>query len=670
MRYTNAAVAVLVMVFSGCNCTTPVDLGFHDAGTDADVDAGSIDAGSIDAGSLDAGTIDAGNSVDAGGTDTEDPGTRWLPEELPTTSQGRVVWDNDRSLALLVAQQELWEWDGSTWKQRFPPGVFPVSANAPVYDSARRQLMLFGEVDRNTGEPLTNDTWVWNGRGAWKRLNTPVAPTARVNASMVFDPVRGRVWLSGGSNPSTPFINDLWEFDGTTWTERQAPPLVNAVFGTLTWDVDRAVVVLVVKVGNTLETWDWNGVTWVQRITTGAPSLSQFVTAYDPILWGRPTGRLILFAGETWQLQGSAWSKVADFTNETLGSFGEGSLWFNPVAGVVMRYGGRRSIPNRFVVPISDTSRFDLGFPGSVPAWSVVRAGASRPTTAAASVWDAARRRLVTFRNDGTVTIPGMTPTQAPGETWVWSTATRWSQLSLAMQPAPRADAALAYDSGRQKVVLFGGTLAGPGLYSDTWEFDGTIWQRRTPQVSPSGRYGSGMAYDSVRGVMVLFGGVAATGRNETWEWDGMTWSQRSPPVSPPATISGQLAFDPVRNRTVLFGYEPDVAPPASPPISHTWEWDGSTWVQKSPATSPNLDEFQSFDQLRGSLAWNPVRQRVVRYTTLTSAVWEWDGVTWTAVATEGRGPAVPPGALSFDSQVNQLTVVDERGTVWRLRQP
>src|SRR5687767_936871 len=92
-----------------------------------------------------------------------------------------------------------------------------------------------------------------------------------------------------------------------------------------------------------------------------------------------------------------------------------------------------------------------------------------------------------------------------------------WQQRHLAER---RADHAMAYDLGRQRVVLFGGRA--PGFGQDTWEWDGATWTRRFPANSPSARGGHRMAFDSVRARVLLFGGTDGSGvLNDTWAWDG-----------------------------------------------------------------------------------------------------------------------------------------------------
>ena len=81
-------------------------------------------------------------------------------------------------------------------------------------------------------------------------------------------------------------------------------------------------------------------------------------------------------------------------------------------------------------------------------------------------------------------------------------------------------------------------------------------------------RYGHALAYDSARFRTVLFGGAGNIGvLSDTWEWDGTTWTQKSLATSPPARSSHALAYDSARGRTVLFGGRPD-----SGLFSDTWE--------------------------------------------------------------------------------------------------
>lgn len=98
----------------------------------------------------------------------------------------------------------------------------------------------------------------------------------------------------------------------------------------------------------------------------------------------------------------------------------------------------------------------------------------------------------------------------------------------LAVKPLPRSNQAMAYDSKRHVVVLFGGWTNKGELLDDTWEYDGEKWYQPSVASQPPSRLYHAMVYDEARGVVVLFGGFAdETYLNDTWEYNGVTWTQK-----------------------------------------------------------------------------------------------------------------------------------------------
>ena len=101
-----------------------------------------------------------------------------------------------------------------------------------------------------------------------------------------------------------------------------------------------------------------------------------------------------------------------------------------------------------------------------------------------------------------------------------------WTQKQ-GIGPQPRFGHAMAYDSSRHRVVLFGGDSLRSGLFNDTWEWDGENWTQMA-DTGPAPRSKHSMAYDTVRRRVIIFGGAtgAAPVRGDTWEWDGEDWTQ------------------------------------------------------------------------------------------------------------------------------------------------
>lgn len=207
-----------------------------------------------------------------------------------------------------------------------------------------------------------------------------------------------------------------------------------------------------------------------------------------------------------------------------------------------------------------------------------------------------------------------------------------WTQRDNA-GPSVRRNHAMAFNSARGVAVLFGGFYwtGQPQMLGDTWTWDGNTWTQ-AQNAGPSARYGHAMAYDSIRDRIVLFGGLGATQLGDTWEWDGTDWTQVAD--SGPVPRSGHaMAFDPARGRTVLFG-GPD---PAFGGVidSGTWEWDGADWTQVADM-GPAPRAYAGMGFLAGPNVTclfggsGPVGAGV------DGATWHWTGHFWTQAADMG----------------------------------
>src|SRR5262249_55904375 len=132
-------------------------------------------------------------------------------------------------------------------------------------------------------------------------------------------------------------------------------------------------------------------------------------------------------------------------------------------------------------------------------------------------VYDAARATIVWW---GGYVMPA-SGSPGPGQTWEYGT--HWVQRTGVTNPMSRAGFSMAYDSWRQRVVVFGGGGSsgrdGSWVLNDVREWDGTTWS--AGQGGPDPRSSAGLAYDSQRASMVLFGGAGITvgGFGDTWEY-------------------------------------------------------------------------------------------------------------------------------------------------------
>lgn len=201
--------------------------------------------------------------------------------------------------------------------------------------------------------------------------------------------------------------------------------------------------------------------------------------------------------------------------------------------------------------------------------------------------------------------------------------------------PSSRRGHAMAFDSQRSRVVMFGGQ----GGLQDTWEWDGLQWTPFPFTVPPVARGGHVMAFDNARGHTLMHGGmVAGVPSGETWAWNGATWSLLS---SGGPTAGVAMAFHQGGAKAVLVG------------ANSTWLWDGLAWHPS--AGSPNC--ITTF--------WDPVRQDVLLVgsigTSRNPCVWRWNDASsvWQVVPMRAGPGDLPSGVVSasFDPSSGQPVI-------------
>ena len=162
----------------------------------------------------------------------------------------------------------------------------------------------------------------------------------------------------------------------------------------------------------------------------------------------------------------------------------------------------------------------------------------------------------------------------------------------------------MVFDAGRQRIVLFGGSVDGrlgeAQSLGDTWEWDGSRWAHQiVPGQGPGARDGHGMVWDSIRERIVVAGGfirgttilnpIPATG---TWEYDGQAW--RAGGGRPPTTRGLiDMVHDRARGRTVYFDG------------SAAWERLEDGWIARAVGASP-------VDAGGGTAVYDTTRDRVL----------------------------------------------------------
>ena len=226
---------------------------------------------------------------------------------------------------------------------------------------------------------------------------------------------------------------------------------------------------------------------------------------------------------------------------------------------------------------------------------------------------------------------------------------------------APRLEpTGLAFDSARGEIVFFGADYT-PAAYNSpggppqpgtvnpqTWTWKGGKWHLQSPSASPPPRTSAGMAYDEAHRQIVLFGGQNAVApvpgqglpaMQDTWTWDGSTWTQQNPSSSPPAAVGPMIAFDPKLQKIVAV-----VSPSFSDSPTQTWVWDGRTWEQLNlnPAVPGPRYGQMAYDSAHGSIVifgghWTCIG---LGQCTEDPDTWTFDGASWTRHPGSSNGPA------------------------------
>jgi hypothetical protein len=187
------------------------------------------------------------------------------------------------------------------------------------------------------------------------------------------------------------------------------------------------------------------------------------------------------------------------------------------------------------------------------------------------------------------------------GDTWEWD-GVNWTQLDDA-GPAARLALAVASDTTRNRIILFGGDVAdaaagSASLSGETWEWDGTAWTQ-LEETGPAARTSHSMTFDSVRGRTVLFGGKTIDGNSQgdTWEWTGVAWIRVSE-LGPGSRLAAAMSFD--GTQSILFGGQSSHLAADGSPLGDTWSWDGTFWTQRQDiGPKPRTFHAMAFDSTR-----------------------------------------------------------------------
>jgi cysteine-rich repeat protein len=535
------------------------------------------------------------------------------------------------------------EVEALTWTEL---GVAPtVPKRATAYDPTRQRLVSFGGCCGIAGA-ADDATWEWDG-ASWQRVVTANAPTPRVDTALAFDPRAQRILLFGG-DAGGPRA-DMWHYDGVDWTivplvgERPPARFAHA----LATDGARGNIMLVGGAnagGKLADVWSWDGDAWTDVTPVGWPGRSGHALAFDArravtvLYGGAPSDG---GARDTLEFDGATWTTFPDTgPSQLLGLV----LAYDPVRQATVMASGDAT-------PAKTNATWE--WDGA--AWTEHEGIPTSPRYVATGGYDVAHAQLVV---SGGISTDGGEFT----DTFVRDVDGAWRPVRDAV-PGGRQHAAIASDRTRGEAVLFGGfddQLFGPR--GDTWRYAGGSWTELSPPTSPAPRTDAAMAFDEAAGEAYLLFGSAdgETALDEMWAWDGVTWRELALPAvgarHPAPRRWHTLAWDGAAQRLVLFGGLGDDSLAGR---DDTWIWQAGQWTQLTPALRPpgRMQHQMAFDPVRGGVVIMG-GVAVADGADVVDDAWLLVGDTWTQLEVEGAAPAGRvAGSLAYDAEGGELVL-------------
>jgi hypothetical protein len=473
------------------------------------------------------------------------------------------------------------------WSPLSPAGPAPSPRydQSAVYDPARDRILVFGGYD---GQARLNDVWSLSlkGRPRWRQLNPAgTLPTPRLEHAAILDPAGDRMVVFSGL--ADGYVSDTWSLslaDRNVWTQITAPSEPSVRWGqTAVYDPVKARMVVF---GGTADGYRLVSEIWALTLSS-TPVWTNLTTPDTPPgpRWGHAAvfdalhERMLVFGGydqqlgflnDAWMLSLAGktdWRRLQPSGVAPSPRVGSAAI-YDPVRDRMLVSGGEGSYEG------FSNELWALSLSGE-PAWSQITTAGEAPQPRAdhSAIYDAANDRMVVYG--------GVCTSDYLGDVWALALSAQptWTRLTpLGASPGVRFEHSAIYDPVRERMVIFGG-LRYMYFLGDTWALSlGTdpVWTQITPSgMSPAVRAGHRAIYDSARDRMVVSGGFSySSGSNpstETWALDFQRseWTLLQPAGSPPAMEMHSVAYDPAGDRMLVFG-GPGVS-------SDLWElnWDG-----------------------------------------------------------------------------------------------
>ena len=397
------------------------------------------------------------------------PASPLLVSMVNDTGAGKLVLLENLNVSR-AGDCQTWSFSVDAWTQEFP-AVQPCDLEAPesTWDS-EDQADLFYAPSFGLDLSFSSPTWEY-ASGNWSQVDNYSVPGPLLDRATAFDTVSGDMYTVDGLSASDTVINQTYRFDGSEWHALQvsvAPPA--RIDASLAYDPNLGGLVLFggdnLSVGFN-DTWLLSGNRWTELNNGSHAPSPRFDThlVFDPV-----TGSLLLFGGlssanlsalnDTWEMSASGWSELqpADSPSARYSA----GFTFDPNRGAPVLFGGVGGIGSIFP-SLNDTWEFVDG------DWIEISSITVPPGRLAPYfAYDPAEHGDLLFGGTGA--------NSTLGDAWVL-TATAWLPFTALSPPGPRAGGTAFFDNATETIGLFGGGRVvdnGTTLlaFGDFWQLD------------------------------------------------------------------------------------------------------------------------------------------------------------------------------------------------------
>ncbi len=205
------------------------------------------------------------------------------------------------------SKSNVWSLSNLGWEELPPAGSPAMTHHCGTLDTERGVIILCGQ--KNPGTSTNNMTWEYNGT-SWQQKND-LSAGLKGDVEIAYDSTRKKTIAYVGPGWSETGT-ETWEYDGTNWMKiiTAHSPAAAGDGALMQYDPISNNVVLITSTNNVFntnyaETWTYDGADWTLK-TAGYPTNAMLGgLAYDAA-----HGKMILITtdSETWEWNGNDWS--------------------------------------------------------------------------------------------------------------------------------------------------------------------------------------------------------------------------------------------------------------------------------------------------------------------------------------------------------------------------